>query len=207
MGTPPPSSPLPPPVGSKDTPPQPGSIPAPVGNSSEGQEKRHGRSVTPQPEATPSQLQGDDSEIGPVQDGAKPPEINVQSPESEQNTAQQLSMSEAGAQVEEFVVIESNVEGTKKEGEDFGDFQGAVGEETAAVTTGAAAAMGDVSQVSPSTEVGTVDEVSQGRLPQESGPPPSLTSTDMTTNLQQPTPDTATVTGECALGASYTAVL
>ena len=201
VGTPPPSSPLPTTIDSKDTP-----TPAPAGNSSEGQEKRHSHSATPQPHpSTPSQPQGDNSETGVSQDGAKPPEINVQGPESDQTTTQQqLSLSEAGSQVEDFVVIESGsgVEETKKD-DDFGDFQGAVSEGTAvavATTTESGdsvsplGAVGDVSQASPGTETGGV---SQEEVHQEgSGPLGDVNSTtEASTNLPHPTPDTATSTG------------
>ena len=201
MGTPPPSSPLPTPVDSKDTP-----TPAPAGNSSEGQEKRHSRSATPQPHpSAPSQPQGDNVETGVSQDGAKPPEINVQGPESDQTATQQLSLSEAGSQVEDFVVIESSggVEATKKE-DDFGDFQGAVGEGTAAAmetTTQSSdsahpsGVVGDVPQASQEAEP---SGVSQGEVHQEGGPSADVNSTtEAPTNLPQPTPDTATSTGMC----------
>ena len=200
VGTPPPSSPLPTTNDSKDTP-----TPAPTGNSSEGREKRHSRSATPQPH--PSQPQGNNGETGVSQDSAKAPEISVQGPESEQTTTQpQLSLEEAGSQVEDFVVVESasGVEAVKKD-DDFGDFQGAVGEGTGAAivpTTQSSdsvspseAVVGDVSQASPDAEAVSV---SQGEVHQEGGPSADVNSTaEASTNLPQSTPDTATSTGMC----------
>lgn len=197
VGTPPPSSPLPTTNDSKDTP-----TPAPTGNSSEGREKRRSRSATPQPH--PSEPQGNNGETGVSQDGAKAPEISVQGPESEQTTTQpQLSLEEAGSQVVDFVVIESGsgVEEMKKD-DDFGDFQGAMGEGTAAaiVTTTQSSdsvspseAVGDVPQASPDAEAGGV---SQEEVHQEGGPSADVNSTvEASTNLPQPVTDTATSTG------------
>ena len=206
VGTPAPSSPLPPPDVNKDTHPA-SSTPVPP----EDQEKQRSHSPTPQP-PPPSQTQAENEETGATSTSTaltNPPEISVQGAEdneqgsvpntTNESTAEQPSLSEAKAQVEASAT--NDIEGTKereKEGEEdaFGDFQGAEGVSAAVTDT----TLGEPSQNS-ATDGGASQAPSQVEGDKENLPeaevtphPSSLSAnlTDTATNLQQTSPDTVT---------------
>ena len=191
VGTPAPSSPLPPPDSSTPLPP-----------AEDQDNKQRSHSPTPQPPSSSSQVQEENGETTGATSisttaPTNPPEISIQSTEdttitgvsdTEQGTvAQQLSLSEAGAQVEEASAREEG-EGMKEkevgkekgveEGEEaFGDFQGAEG-----VTS-------EVPVTSSSVATAVLDS---GSGPTEDGEQPQNVLTDATTNLQPTSTDFVT---------------
>ena len=194
ISTPAPSSPvvaLPPDV--KDMPPA-SSTPIPPENSIEGHEKRHSRSPTPQPQIHGETFVEPSSTIN----DANPPEINIQGADVEQSTVsnppsttestnQQLSLTEAGAQVAAAENSNGDVEGTKKD-DDFGEFQEAEGVPEA--VTGASGM--EAPQVPAESSQENVQETGLAQ--------PSALNTNLTdpaTNLQAITPASAAVTGTC----------
>lgn len=169
VGTPAPSSPFPPPDSSTPFPPE----------DQDNKQQRSSRSPTPQPPSSSSQAQEEDRETGATSTSSTtaptiPPEISVQSAEdstviggldtTEDTAVQQLSLSEAGAQVDASVRGEGGEmkeevgkEEEMGEGEDaFGDFQGAEGVLPAAapVTSTTALLDGDNSQTVASADAG-----------------------------------------------------
>lgn len=191
VGTPAPSSPLPPPDSSTPLPP-----------AEDQDNKQRSHSPTPQPPSSSSQVQEENGETTGATSVSttaptNPPEISIQSTEdttitgvsdTEQGTvAQKLSLSEAGAQVEEASareegegMKEKEVGGKEKgvgEGEEeeaFGDFQGAEG-----VTS-------EVPVTSSSVATAVLDS---GSSPTEDGEQPQNVLTDATTNLQPTSAD------------------
>ena len=212
VGTPPPSSPLapPPPAENKATPPA-DSFPLPPENPSEDKDKQRSHSPTPQPE----QLQGENRDTAAplsTSDGVQPPpEINVETADSEwvtiphppsttEELSRQLSLSEAGAQVEASEREDGEGEGTKKE-DDFGDFQGVEGVvEVATTIATAASSNGDSAQSEAAggqsrNSSGKIEEEGSQENHQEADQPPSLNPTDTTTTNLQTAPNTETATG------------
>ena len=215
VGTPAPSSPFPPPDSSTPLPPE------------DQDKKQRSRSPTPQPQVqsqpppSSSQVQEESTETGAISTSTtapiSPPEISVQSAEdgtitgisnttSEGTAAQQLSLSEAGEQVEASVRDEGEgIKEIKKEEEEeedaFGDFQGAEGVMPAAAATttldsGSTQTEAPAGEQSQSTAGSASQTPSQMENAQEAGYPSSFDTnlTDTATNLQQTSPDTVTGT-------------
>lgn len=188
------------------------------------------RSPTPQPQAESqplpsSQAQEENTETGAISTSTtaptSPPEISVQSAEdstiigisnttSEGTAAQQLSLTEAGAQVEASVRDESEgIKETrqKEEEEDaFGDFQGAEGVlPTADTTTALTPTEAPPGEQSQSTADSASQMPGQTENAQEVEYSSSLSTnpTDTATNLQQTSPDTVTGMGNAWLQLFY----
>ena len=219
VSTPAPSSPLPPPDSSTPFPPE----------DQDNKQQRSSRSPTPQqPPSSSSQVQEENRETGATSTSSTtaptiPPEISVQSAEdstviggldtTEGTAVQQLSLSEAGAQVDASVQGEGGEMkeevGKEEEGEGedaFGDFQGAEGVLPAAapVTLTTALLDGDNSQAVASADAGGGEQpqsmagISQtpGQVENTQEVEHSLSTnlTDATTNLQLTSADVV-VTG------------
>ncbi len=207
VGTPGPSSPLPPPDSSTPLP------------QKDQDNKQRSRSPTPQPPTSSSQVQEENGETGATLTSAiaptNPPEISVQSTEdttitgvsdtAEDTVAHQLSLSEAGAQVEastrdegeEMKEKEVGKENGIEEEEGFGDFQGAEGVMSAAPVTSSTAVLDSGS--SPTEDGEQPQSAAAGSASQTPGqvddtrePSPSAVLTDTTTNLQPTSADSAT---------------
>ena len=110
-----------------------------------------------------------------------------------EDSTQQLSLTEAGTQIDVHVEATTSSAGGD---DDFGDFQMVEGA-TEAVTTAAVGNGMEVPQATTESSKGTVQEAG------ETQPSLSMNLADTTTNLQQTTPDPAAVTGTYVCITSY----